>query len=189
MAVHLTVKPARFDASAKQINGLQEPLTIEWEKGPFEIHRNISGTADCTPEFALDEEVMPPPSRRWPPVTVGSRSDAQTRRESVRVLVQRPQQCAWSEQGGREDCRVDCATIGVIESLSIDKGKCRVGWRDGNARPGPTYPRRPGSSAHLMLVVARTTGRTKPASRARGRRVGLVRTSPATPWCAHGPKQ
>lgn len=30
MAVHLTVKPARFDALAKRINGLQEPLMIEW---------------------------------------------------------------------------------------------------------------------------------------------------------------
>ncbi len=33
MAVHLTVKPARFDVLAKRINGLQEPLMIEWEKG------------------------------------------------------------------------------------------------------------------------------------------------------------
>jgi hypothetical protein len=31
VAVHPTVKPARFDALAKRINGLQEPLTIEWE--------------------------------------------------------------------------------------------------------------------------------------------------------------
>jgi hypothetical protein len=31
VAVHLTVKPARFDVLAKRINGLQEPLMIEWE--------------------------------------------------------------------------------------------------------------------------------------------------------------
>jgi hypothetical protein len=31
VAVHLTVKPARFDVLAKQINSLQEPLMIEWE--------------------------------------------------------------------------------------------------------------------------------------------------------------
>ena len=31
VAVHLTAKPARFDALAKRINGLQEPLMIEWE--------------------------------------------------------------------------------------------------------------------------------------------------------------
>jgi hypothetical protein len=32
VAVHLTVKPARFDALAKRINGLQELLMIEWEQ-------------------------------------------------------------------------------------------------------------------------------------------------------------
>jgi hypothetical protein len=31
VAVHLPVKPARFDATAKRINGLLEPLVIEWE--------------------------------------------------------------------------------------------------------------------------------------------------------------
>jgi hypothetical protein len=31
VAVHLTVKPSRFDALPNQINGLQEPLMIEWE--------------------------------------------------------------------------------------------------------------------------------------------------------------
>jgi len=31
VAVHLTVMPTQFDALAKRINGLQEPLMIEWE--------------------------------------------------------------------------------------------------------------------------------------------------------------
>jgi hypothetical protein len=31
VAVHLTVKRVRCDALAKRINGLQEPLMIEWE--------------------------------------------------------------------------------------------------------------------------------------------------------------
>jgi hypothetical protein len=31
VAVRLAVKPAGFDALAKRINGLQEPLMIEWE--------------------------------------------------------------------------------------------------------------------------------------------------------------
>jgi hypothetical protein len=31
VAVHLTVKPARCEAFAKRINGLQEPLMIEWK--------------------------------------------------------------------------------------------------------------------------------------------------------------
>jgi len=30
VAVHLTVKPARFEMSYKRINGLQAPLMIEW---------------------------------------------------------------------------------------------------------------------------------------------------------------
>ncbi|AMN46788.1 hypothetical protein ACG33_06685 [Steroidobacter denitrificans] len=35
VAVYLTVKPARCDALAKRINGLQELLTIEWNDELF----------------------------------------------------------------------------------------------------------------------------------------------------------
>jgi len=31
VTVQVTVKPARFEMSYKRINGLQKPLTIEWE--------------------------------------------------------------------------------------------------------------------------------------------------------------
>ncbi|MCL4764350.1 MAG: hypothetical protein KJ018_21670, partial [Burkholderiales bacterium] len=40
VAVHLTVKPARFEMSYKRINGLQKPLIIEWSR--FGMYRDRS---------------------------------------------------------------------------------------------------------------------------------------------------
>ena len=46
MTVHLTAKPARFDANAKGINVLQTPLMIEWGIG-FGIYPGLAPGLHC----------------------------------------------------------------------------------------------------------------------------------------------